>query len=222
MIDNPDHQSTEETPDEAVEARLQQRREDVEGALSVVSTLTAKDRRFVAAFLMGDSLKDAYLRANPGYTGSNARKLGWQWRHKEKIQAAVDEYFHAQEMSAAEVVARLSDQARGSLGDFLDIGDGRDPALDLAKARREGKLHLLKKFKQKRTTFVNKDDEETTTEWIEVELHDSQSALVHVGRFHSLFTDKTDITSGGEKLPTPNIYMPDNGRDNPHPSEADE
>jgi hypothetical protein len=218
MIDKTEATTEETERDAAAEARLQQRRADVEGALSVVSTLTAKDRRFVAAFLMGDSLKDAYLRANPGYTGNNARKLGWQWRHKEKIQAAVDEYFHAQEMSAAEVVARLSDQARGSLGDFLDIGDGRDPALDLAKAEREGKMHLLKKFKQKRTTFVNKDDEETTTEWIEVELHDSQSALVHVGRFRSLFTDKTDLTSGGERI-VPNIYMPDNGRDN---GEADE
>lgn len=34
--------------------------------------------------------------------------------------------------------------------------------------------------------------------------------------------DKQDITSGGEKIPVPSIYLPDNGRDNGRTSEADD
>ena len=190
------------------------RRADVEEALSVVSTLTGMQRRFLVEYLAAEKPNATAAATKAGY--SNPNKSGPRLLRNEKIREAIDEFFYAQEMSAREVIARLSDQARGSLGDFLDIGDDYEPTLNLGKARREGKLHLLKKFKQKKFTYVNKEDEETVTEWIEVELHDPQSALVHIGRYHGLFTDRTDITSGGEVI-APNIYLPDNGRS----SEAD-
>jgi phage terminase small subunit len=176
-------------------------------------------RRFLVEYLSAEKPNATAAAERVGYKTPN--KQGPRLLQNPKIRAAIDEYFHAYEMSAREVIARLSDQARGSLGDFLDIGSDYEPTLNLGKARREGKLHLLKKFKQKKVTYVNKDDEETVTEWIEVELHDPQAALVHVGRYHGLFTDKTDITSGGEVI-KPNIYMPDNGRDNGRTSEADD
>jgi hypothetical protein len=49
---------------------------------------------------------------------------------------------------------------------------------------------------------------------IRVRIHDSQAALVLLGKHRQLFTDKLDVTSGGEKLPAPtvNVYIPDNGR----------
>jgi hypothetical protein len=174
------------------------RRADVEETLSVVSTLTGMQRRFLIEYLAAEKPNATSAAEKAGYSTPN--KSGPRLLKNPKIREAIDEFFYAQEMSAREVIARLSDQARGSLGDFLDIEDGRDPALSLAKAKRENKLHLLKKYKQKRTSYVNKDDEETVTEWIEVELHDPQSALVHIGRYHGLFTDKTDITTGGDKL----------------------
>jgi hypothetical protein len=178
------------------------RRIEVEETLSVVSTLSGMMRRFLIEYLSAEKPNATAAAERAGYKTPN--KQGPRLLQNPKIRAAIDEYFHAYEMSAREVIARLSDQARGSLGDFLDIEDGRDPALSLAKAKREGKLHLLKKFKQKKVTYTNKDGEETETEWIEVELHDPQAALVHVGRYHGLFTDKTDIdiTSGGEKIET--------------------
>lgn len=183
---------------------------EVEEALSVISTLSGMQRRFLVEYLSAERPNATAAAEKVGYKTPN--KQGPRLLKNPKIREAIDEYFHTYEMSAREVIARLSDQARGSLGDFLDIEDGRDPALSLARAKREGKLHLLKKYKQKRVTFVNKDDEETVTEWIEVELHDPQAALVHVGRYHGLFTDRTDITSGGEVI-KPNIYLPDNGRE---------
>jgi phage terminase small subunit len=195
------------------------RRIEVEDALSVISTLSGLQRRFLVEYLSAEKPNATAAAERVGYKTPN--KQGPRLLQNPKIRAAIDEYFHAYEMSAREVIARLSDQARGSLGDFLDIGSDYEPTLNLGKARREGKLHLLKKFKQKKVTYVNKDDEETVTEWIEVELHDPQAALAHVGRYHGLFTDKTDITSGGEVI-KPNIYLPDNGRDNGRTSEADD
>lgn len=186
------------------------RRIEVEETLSVISTLSGLQRRFLVEYLTAEKPNATAAAERVGYATPN--KQGPRLLKNPKIREAIDEYFHAYEMSAREVIARLSDQARGSLGDFLDIGDDYEPTLNLGKARREGKLHLLKKFKQKKVTYTNKEGEETETEWIEVELHDPQAALVHVGRYHGLFTDKQDITSGGQVI-TPNIYLPDNGRD---------
>lgn len=176
------------------------RRADIEETLSVVSTLTGMQRRFLIEYLAAEKPNATNAAEKAGYSTPN--KSGPRLLKNPKIREAIDEFFYAQEMSAREVIARLSDQARGSLGDFLDIKDGRDPALSLAKAKRDGKLHLLKKYKQKRTSYVNKDDEETVTEWIEVELHDPQSALVHVGRYHGLFGVK-----GTEDDPVHNVGM---------------
>lgn len=163
-------------------------------------------RRFLVEYLSDEKPNATRAAERSGYSSPN--KSGPRLLRSPKIREAIDEFFHAQEMSAREVISRLSDQARGSLGDFLDIDDDYEPTLNLGKAKRAGKLHLLKKYKQKRVTYANKDDGETVTEWIEVELHDPQAALVHVGRYHGLFTDKQDIT----RVITPNIYLPDNGR----------
>lgn len=61
--------------------------------------------------------------------------------------------------------------------------------LNLDKAERNGKLHLVKKLKQPEKGGV------------ELELHDPQTALVHLGRHHKLFTDKMEHTGkDGEPL----------------------
>lgn len=166
------------------------RRADVEETLSVVSTLTGMQRRFLIEYLADEKPNATRAAEKSGYNSPN--KSGPRLLRNPKIREAIDEFFHAQEMSAREVIARLSDQARGSLGDFLEIGDDYEPTLNLGKAKRAGKLHLLKKYKQRKVTQIDKDGKETETEWVEVELHDPQAALVHVGRYHGLFKDRTE------------------------------
>jgi len=47
---------------------------------------------------------------------------------------------------------------------------------------------------------------------LEIGFHDKKAALELLGKNMNLFTDKVDITSGGEKLPAPTLYLPDNGK----------
>ena len=153
-------------------------------------------RTFLVRYLLHSNATRAAEEA--GYSHPN--KLGPRLLKKDRIREAIDEFFHAQEMSAKEVVARLSNQARGSLADFIrfpgnEHGEdiwGIDPHLDLRKAQRANKLDLIKKFKQKRTTRIDKDGAETQDEYTEIELYDAQAALVQVGRYHGLFTDRMD------------------------------
>ena len=79
--------------------------------------------------------------------------------------------------------ARLAEHGRASLGEFL-TASGRGVRLDVAKAAKSGKLHLLKSYAK------GKDG-------VKIEMVDAQAALVQLGRHHKLFTDKTEITGAG-------------------------
>lgn len=141
------------------------------------SRLTIKQQRFVAAYLgeaNGNATKAALLA---GYPEPSAHTIGWENLQKPAIREAVRRLFDANSMLPEEIVARLTDQARASLGDFFDVADdGKSWVLNLAKAEAAGKLHLLKK--------IGHGPGGPT-----VELHDAQAALAHLGRFRALFTD---------------------------------
>lgn len=156
-------------------------------------TLTNKQQLFVEHYLTCLNAADAARRA--GYSVKSAYAIGSENLTKPEIKAAIDERLKEVAMNADEVLRRLADQARATLEDFIKEGT-EGPEVDLDKARAAGKLHLLKKFK------VDKDGS------ISIELHDPQSALVQIGRYHALFVDKTALTDPTGKHPAPTIYLP--------------
>lgn len=141
--------------------------------------LTTKQRLFVEFYLADPNGTQAAKKA--GYKGTDnalgvmAKKL----LSNAKILALVSKRVTDAVMSADEVLRRLSEHASASLADVLT----EDGVFNLATAKANGKDHLLKKLK------VRYDKEGTTHEY---EIHDPQAALVHLGRYHKLFTDKTE------------------------------
>ena len=107
-----------------------------------------------------------------------ARRVGYKWpekngpRNKLKLQAEIDARLDEMAMSANEVLARLGDIARADLGDFLTDGG----LLDLSKIKEDGKTHLIKKYKITQNALGQLK--------YEIELHDAQSALQHLDRYH--------------------------------------
>lgn len=116
-------------------------------------------------------------------------------------------------MGANEVLKRLSDQARASLFPFVHIDEDGSCYFDFGNPEAQDYFHLIKKIRSKRKRFIvrGKEDEEWEHEWVEVELYDSQKALIELGRHHALFTDKTEQI-GGSNVQV-RIFLPDNGRD---------
>jgi phage terminase small subunit len=137
-----------------------------------VDGLTDKQRAFVEHYLVCWNASEAARRAS--YTGK-ANVVGPRLLANVSIQAAIQERLSALAMSADEVLARLTAQARGSMTDFLD-DDGK---IDLAQAREHGALHLIK------SRSVTKDGER-------IELYDAQNALELLGKYHRLWTDKVE------------------------------
>lgn len=57
--------------------------------------------------------------------------------------------------------------------------------VDLSALERDGKMHLVKGLKH-------------TRDGLQVEFYDAQAALVHLGKYHALFTEKQETTLQGK------------------------
>ncbi len=114
------------------------------------------------------------------------------------VQNYVEARVAEKAMTANEVLILLTEQARGSIEDFITIR-GRGFSFDLKKAKDAGKLHLLRSVSKgpKGTRF---------------EMYDAQKALELLGKASGALTERLDITSQGEKIELV-IYMPGNGRE---------
>lgn len=147
--------------------------------------MTDKQQLFINAYFLsnGNATKAA---EEAGYQHANV--MGARLKSDPVIAAEIKRRLDESAMGSQEVLARLADMARGSIEDFIDLGN-YDPnypralqgkwSLDLHKAHRAGKLPLLKSIKS--GEFGP-----------EIVLHDAQSALVQLGRYHKLFTDKVE------------------------------
>lgn len=158
--------------------------------------LTPKQKAF-ADFYCGQSrgnATDAARRA--GY--ADPEVSGWQNKQKVAVSGEITRILQSRTLGGEEVLERLTQHANGTLSHFI-YTSGDVATLDLSTEDAQANLHLLKKVKTKRRTG-GKDDEKWEEIETEIELHDPQAALVHLGRFHKLFTDKQDITSAGQPI----------------------
>ncbi len=145
--------------------------------------LTNKRRVFIEEYLQCWNATEAARRA--GY--KKPRQMGSRLLSIVDIRQEVDKRIEEKAMSADEVLERLAEHARSDIDDCLTTDHGV-VMVDWEKLKAKGLTHLVKKFKQTKTG-------------IEVEFYDAQSALVHLGKHHKLFVDRTEITGAdGEPL----------------------
>lgn len=142
--------------------------------------LTNRQQVFVEEYLRCWNATEAARRA--GYSENSIRSIAAENLTKPDIKAYIDARLGELKMSADEVMVRVTDIARGSMADFLD--DERQ-TLDLAKADRAGKLHLVKKFSH---TVTDKSEN------ISIELYGADAALALLGKHHKLFVERTEHT----------------------------
>ncbi len=154
--------------------------------------LSDKQRRFIDEYLKCWNAAEAARLA--GYSEKTARSIGSENLTKPDIEAEIKRRLDESAMSADEVLSRLAEQARATIGDFVSLDeaaqDGKQVSelrFDFTKAVKAGKMHLIKSLRQ------DKDGN-----W-RLELHDAQAALVHLGRHHKLFTDQVSITDWREE-----------------------
>lgn len=146
--------------------------------------LTIKQRLFIDHYIVCMNGTEAARLA--GYEGNEATlaNMASQNLRNHYILRALDGRLNAFSMSANEVLIRLTDIARGDIGDALNSSGGIDPL----EAKQRGKSHLIKRFKTKTITTEDSDINEA-----EVEMYDAQAALTTLMKFHGLLVDRVKV-----------------------------
>lgn len=157
-------------------------------------TISRKHQAFIDSYFLHNMNATAAYVDVYGVKRESARQLGSLLLMNVDISAEIDRRISENTMKANEVIARLSDHARGDMQDFLDIS-GMGFQIDLSKAKELGKTHLIKEIRQKVTTIVTKAGDEVETVQTEIKLQDQQAALALLAKYHGLLVDRQDITT---------------------------
>ena len=151
--------------------------------------LTDKQRAFCEYYLRTWNATESARLA--GYKGSYSvvKSIGCENLTKPYLRKYIENRLNDLTLKADEVLLRLSQQASASISDFIEFTkEGFN--LDQEKIKQYG--HIIKKI-------------EHTKYGVRIELHDSQSALVHIGRYYKLFTDKLEIDDWRNELESQSI-----------------
>lgn len=162
--------------------------------------LTGKQRAFAKAYC-ANGFNGVRAARSAGYKGSYSTLgvLAHENLKNPKVRAEIDKHFKRVAMGADEVLARLTDIARGDLADVLD----QDGSFDIKTARRRGKSHLIKEQRITEKFIPQEGGDDILIRTTKIKLHDPHAALVQLGKYHKLFTERHELTgenSGPVKL----------------------
>jgi len=139
--------------------------------------MNTKQQVFVEHYLVCWNSSEAARRA--GYNGK-ANVIGPRLLADVSIKAEIEARVAELVMSADEALILLSEQARGSLGDFAKVQV-------LADLEDHPKARLVKAL----TSDVYEDKAGKVHYKARVELHDAQSAIINVLKVHGKFKETT-------------------------------
>jgi phage terminase small subunit len=134
--------------------------------------LSDQERRFVEEYAIN------------GFNAAAAAKAaGYKWpKHyayrlvrAPKVRAAIEIRFKDVIMSADEVLARLTEQARGDYGNYIDA----EGNVDIEALKEDGKAHLIKSISDSKYGK-------------RIEFYDAQRAMNLMAKYHRLFAERIE------------------------------
>ncbi len=143
----------------------------------------------------------AWMQVHPKSSYDAARSSAAEFLAKPNVKAEIERRMSLVQMSADEALQLNADIARGDIGQVMDVSSvGFN--LDMEKAQKLGLTKLIKRVKQKTTTYIAKKESEEDREVtdLEIELYPADAAIERVLKVHGRLTQKIDLTSGGEKI----------------------
>lgn len=162
-------------------------------------SITTKNRLFIAEYMRDLNATQAAIRA--GYSQKTAYSIGQELLNKPEIKAEIDAQIGQKIMSSDEILQRLSDIARGDMSDLMALSKSGF-TFELLQEDESGnrspnpKTKLIKRIKQKVTTYLAKSESQEDREIVEtdLELLDQQAALNTLAKYRGLLVERTEIT----------------------------
>ncbi len=168
--------------------------ETVNDTPNPLADLSPKHRVFVESYCAnGFNATRAAITA--GYSEASAYSQGSRLLKNAEIKIAIDAFLEENTMTAKEVLYRLTQHARGDIGDIWDESTGQ---VDWDKARASQKTGLIKSIYHKTTRITRANDEDMEIMEDQITLHDPQKAMTLIGKQLGLFVDKSETTVKGE------------------------
>ena len=126
----------------------------------------------------------------------SASVLAWRLFKQPNFAAHLNIRREEIHMTADEAIKLTSDIARGDVARIMDVSSVGF-SLDMSKAQELGLTKLIKKVRQKTTTFLarNESQEDREVHELEVELYDAQAAQRDILRLHGRFPESSRRTN---------------------------
>lgn len=152
-------------------------------------SLTNKQRAFIEEYLRDFNATQAAIRA--GYSKKTAYSQGARLLKNVEVSEVIRARLQELQVSADEALTILAEHARGDLGDFMDIHQMGFNLQLLDDDGNRKNTRVIKKIKQKTTTFIAKkeSDEDREVHEIEIELYDAQAATDKILRVAGKYKD---------------------------------
>lgn len=152
--------------------------------------LTGKQQAFINAYFANGFVGWRAAQA-AGYQGDEAtlRNAASRLLTNANVTHAINARWKRLAMNADEVIARLTEMARGDLSEVLnDQGD-----FDIAKARERGKMFLVHKHKTTEKYIPQEGHDDIVIRTTELEFYDAQAALGTLAKYHGLLSDRLKV-----------------------------
>ena len=176
--------------------------------------LNDKQRVFIEAYVRSWNATQAAIAA--GYSEQTAYAQGSRLLKNVEIKAEIERRVEDLSMSEAEVLTRLTEQARGDMGQFFKVIEEWTlyplPSYEIIDAKEvvdkdeDGKeekhvaywvRHVVvdtDKFLDPPASRLVRKFRDSPKDGITIELHDAQGALKLLGQRYGMFKDKVEVT----------------------------
>lgn len=177
--------------------------------------LSPVEKRFVEAYCGSALFNQTQAAIKAGCPSAGAHTQAYRMFKRDAVQAAINDHLNKISMHEAEILARLSEMARGDLSSFFRISEDGF-VLDLGTEDARSKIFLIRKIKQvddiEIKSLVDEDDiedgdEDDTVEEgdktiekrfirrrTEIELHDPKDALKELVKVRGMSISKHELT----------------------------
>lgn len=135
--------------------------------------LSERERLFVEEYAINGFNGNAAALA-AGYS-AKSHNSAHRLLRSPKVRAAIEVRYKDHVMSADEVLARLTEQARGDYGNYID----NDGSVNIEQLKADGKAHLIKSISDSKYG-------------VRIEFYDSQKAMAIMGKYHRLFAERIE------------------------------
>lgn len=183
--------------------------------------LTKTDLATLAEYFKKWNGTRAWMETHPKSSYNSARASAAEWLAKPNIKAAIQDKLDELQMSADEAVKRVSDIARGDVGMFFKIvdewmfnplpeyeilderevvDDTKDPPEKRISYRVRHAVLDMDRILDPQYSWMIKSFSNSRKFGLKIETHNQHDALKDILKLHGRFTDRVDLTSGGEPL----------------------